>query len=413
MTNKKNIQRTGIDRRSFLTKAGALSAAGWIAGSSGGWLLRPAWASSEGSIKFGVATDMTGPLAGAGIPTWQVMQLAAKKINDAGGVNGRPIELYLEDTASNEKVAVGNVGKLINKHEVDVVMGGITSSMRAAIKNPIVNRGRTLYMYPQLYEGQECTPYLFCTGPTPAQQCARLIPHLISQGNKRFAMPGGNFLWPQLLIRYARGLIEANGGEVVLEEFYPIDQLEYSATVAKIKSEKVDCVFNMIIPPGLQAFSKQLYESGFQNGGGSFACVFFDENALSFLPERELENAYSCLDYFQNVDDPVSRQLQSEYNAMFPDSPYLFTAGSGATGAYRAMKFYEAAALKTGGDLDREAISDAMDGIEITDAPGGGAKMIAGTRHCAMNMYVAQMKGNQFTILDKANMVDPEECVAG
>ena len=94
--------------------------------------------------------------------------MAVKKINDAGGIGGRPIELYLEDTASDPKVAVGNVRKLIQQHKVDVVMGGITSAMREAIKNPIVRRGKTLYLYPQLYEGQECTAHLYCTGPTPA-----------------------------------------------------------------------------------------------------------------------------------------------------------------------------------------------------------------------------------------------------
>ena len=31
--------------------------------------------------------------------------------------------------------------------------------------------GRTLYIYPEPYEGQECTKYVFCTGPTPAQKC--------------------------------------------------------------------------------------------------------------------------------------------------------------------------------------------------------------------------------------------------
>ena len=73
-----------------------------------------------------------------------------------GGLLGRPLELYIEDTASNESVAVPNVRKLIQRDKVDVVLGGITSSMRNAIKDTIVKRGKTLYIYPQLYEGQEC-----------------------------------------------------------------------------------------------------------------------------------------------------------------------------------------------------------------------------------------------------------------
>ena len=41
---------------------------------------------------------------------------------------------------------------------------------------------------------------------------------LIKKGNKRFAMPSANYLWPQLLNKWTRNSIEENGGEVVLEE---------------------------------------------------------------------------------------------------------------------------------------------------------------------------------------------------
>jgi urea transport system substrate-binding protein len=56
------------------------------------------------------------------------------------------------------------------------VRGGISGITRQAIKDPIVSRGRTPYIYPQNYEGTECTKDLFCTGPTPTQQCDALIP---------------------------------------------------------------------------------------------------------------------------------------------------------------------------------------------------------------------------------------------
>ena len=93
-----------------------------------------------------------------------------------GGIGGRPIELHLEDTASDPKIAVGNVRRLIQEHKVNVVLGGITSAMRQAIKDPIVNRGRTLYIYPQLYEGQECTKYLYLHRADPGAAGGRADP---------------------------------------------------------------------------------------------------------------------------------------------------------------------------------------------------------------------------------------------
>ncbi|MEM1345059.1 MAG: substrate-binding protein [Pseudomonadota bacterium] len=401
--------RSNPTRRGLLKGGAALAAAGWSAVGST-WVLRPEWASAQDPIKMGIATDITGAIAPSGNSNWQVAQFAVKKINDAGGILGRPVELFLEDTASDPGVAVGNVRRLIQQAQVDVVLGGITSAMREAIKNPIVRRGRTLYIYPQLYEGQECTTNLFCTGPTPAQQCARLLPYLIEQGYRRFAMPSANYIWPQLLNRWARETIEAAGGEIVFEEYYPLDQLEYSATVSKIMNEGVDHVFNTVIPPGLQAFTKQLYEAGFSERGGTQSCVYFDENSVNYVPERELEGVYSCLDYFHTIDDPVSNQLLAEYNAMFPDTKYLFTAGSAATGMYRGIKLYEAAVLATGGDLDRDAVATALDSAEVTDTPGGPTKMVPGTGHAAMNMYIAQAQAGSWNILFKDEMVAPDEC---
>src|ERR1700675_3401333 len=230
--------RNQMNRRRFMSNFAFASTA--LATGAGSWVLRPEWANAAADpIKVGVATDLTGPIGYAGNADANVAKMVIKEINDSGGLLGRPLELFIEDTASNESVAVGNVRKLIQRDKVDMVLGGITSSMRNAIKDPIVARGKTLYIYPQLYEGKECTPFLFCTGPTPAQQCDEFIPWLIKNGGKKFALPSANYVWPHTLNVYARKVIEANGGEVVFEEYYPLDQIDFSSTVNRIISNKV------------------------------------------------------------------------------------------------------------------------------------------------------------------------------
>ena len=273
------------------------------------------------------------------------------------GCSGGPLQLFVEDTASNESVAVNNVRKLTQRDRVDVVFGGITSSMRNAIKDVIVTRGRTLYVYPQLYEGQECTPFIFCTGPTPAQQCDEFIPWLIKNGGKRFAFPSANYIWPKLLNQYARKVVEASGGEVVFEEYYPLDQVEYSATVNKIMTNNVNVVFNTVIPPGVGPFIKQLYEAGFTKKGGRLSCVYYDENTLNINSAHEFEGLASCLDYFRAINDPFSAQLQAQYDKLYPGT-VLFTAGSAATGMYRGIRLWEVAVTKAR-KVDRESVAAA------------------------------------------------------
>jgi ABC-type branched-subunit amino acid transport system substrate-binding protein len=173
-------------------------------------------------------------------------------------------------------------------------------------------------------------------------------------------------------------------------------------------------VFNTIIPPGLQPFVKQLYESGFQKNGGVLSCVYYDENLLNYHPANEMEGLISCLDYFQAVNDPFSQTLQQGYAKKFPDTKYLFTAGSAATGMYRGVKFYEEAVKTTGGKLGREEVAAALDHAVLSEGPGGGAAMVPGHYHAKMNMYIAVCKNEagktRYDVIDKAEMVDPREC---
>jgi ABC-type branched-subunit amino acid transport system substrate-binding protein len=410
---RKQIKVSGIpflmDRRRFLQSTARMSGA--LATGISSWAIRPSWVHAAAPIKVGIATDLTGAIAYEGTANANVAKMVVKDINNAGGILGRPIELFIVDTASDESVAVANVRRLIQRDQVDLVLGGITSSMRNAIKDVIVTHGKRLYIYPEQYEGKECTPYIFCTGPTPAQQCDQFIPWLIKNGGKRFALPSANYVWPHVLNEYARKVIENNGGEVIFEEYYPLDQIEYGATVNKIMTNSVEVVFNTIIAPGAGPFFKQLYQAGFGKRGGRLACVFFDENAFNLNAPHEIEGLASCLDYFRAVtpEDPASARIQAEYDEEYPGK-ILFAAGSAATGMYRGLKLWELA-VKEAGNLERENVAAALDHAKIREGPGGPAEMVPGKRHCKMNMYIAVAKNGNFEIVARSEgLVDPREC---
>ena len=108
-----------------------------------------------------------------------VAEMVIDDINAAGGLLGRRVDLYLEDSATTDSVGEAKATKLVQQDQVDVIFGGIYSSTRQAIKGPAVVDGKTLYVYPEQYEGQECDPLIFCTGPVPAQQVEPLIPWLM------------------------------------------------------------------------------------------------------------------------------------------------------------------------------------------------------------------------------------------
>ncbi len=359
-------------------------------------------------IKVGVIADQTGPLDFMGIADANVARMVIDEINAGGGLLGQQIELYLTDSETTDAAAEACATKLVQQDQVDVIFGGIYSSTRQAIKGPAVVDGKTLYIYPEQYEGQESDPLIFCTGPVPAQQVDPLIPWLMQQtGAKKFALPSADYIWPRVLNEKVRQVVTANGGEIVEEDYHPLDHTDYAETVDKIMSSGAEVVFNTIVPPGLTPFMQQLYDAGFTKRGGHLVCTYFDENCLGLVPAEQVEGLYGCLDYYQDAGDPFSKELLDRYNKLYPGSA-MFTGGSACSGMYRGLRLWEAA-LREAGSLDQEDVVRALDHAKIAVGPGGPAEMVPGQHHLRMNMYIGQVRNSKLKIVKSLGVVDPDE----
>jgi urea transport system substrate-binding protein len=359
-------------------------------------------------IKVGVVADLTGPLSFMGIANANVAELVIEEINAAGGLLERQIELIVEDSATDDEQAAAVAAKLVKGDGVDVLLGGIYSSTRQAIKGPAVVEGKTLYIYPEQYEGREHDPLLFCTGPVPAQQVEPLIPWVMERtGAKRFFLPSADYIWPRVMNERVRELATANGGEIVGEEYFPLDHADWEETVERITASGAEVVFNTTVPGGLMPFLEQLHGSGFTERGGQIVCPYFDENLLSLLPPEQVNGLYGCIDYYQGITDPFSVELLARYRERFPGSPE-FTGGSACSGMYRGLRFWETA-VREAGTLEQSTVLEALDHAKIAAGPGGPAEMVPGQHHVRMNMYIGQANEGAFDIVEQLGVIDPDE----
>src|SRR4051812_49661531 len=196
--------------------------------------------------RVGVITDQTGALSFMGIANVNVARMVVDDINSRGGLLGRPVDVFVEDSATDDDMARDAARKLVAA-DVDVVVGGIYSSTRQAIKGPVVDEAGRLYLYPEQYEGQESHPLVFCTGPVPAQQIDPFIPWLMEEtGARKFYLPSADYVWPHVLNQSVRDVITPRGGEVVGEQYFPLDHTEYATVVDDIMATGAEVVFNMI-----------------------------------------------------------------------------------------------------------------------------------------------------------------------
>ena len=92
-------------------------------------------------IKIGAILSLTGSYAGLGAPEKQALDLEVKRINDAGGVNGRPIEVVIVDDATDAPKAEAAATKLIDQDKVVAILGATGTSGTMAMRSEVDRAG--------------------------------------------------------------------------------------------------------------------------------------------------------------------------------------------------------------------------------------------------------------------------------
>ena len=298
-----------------------------------------------------------------GIANANVAEMVVHDINAGGGLLGRPLRAHRRGQRHRRRRPPRPPPRGWSTSTTSTSCSVASTARRGRrSRAPSSSAGRKLYIYPEQYEGQECDPLIFCTGPVPAQQIEPLFPWLMEHtGARTFYLPSADYIWPHVLNEKVREVVTARGGTIVGEEYHPLDHMDYDATVERIMASGADVVFNTIVPPGLTPFLAQLYEAGFTKRGGHIVCTYFDENFLNLVPAEHVEGLYGCLDYYRDGRRSVqhARCVAASTTGAIPGSAQ-FTAGSACTGMYRGLRLW-AAAVTEAGSLDTDAVVKALD----------------------------------------------------
>jgi branched-chain amino acid transport system substrate-binding protein len=199
---------------------------------------------SKEPIKIGMIADSTGGLAAYGYSHEKVLRAAIKKINSEGGIGGRPIELYVEDTESKPPVGALKFRKLVETAGVSFVIDSNSSGVAIACA-PIAKELKT--------------PYFPCAGATEIsgengnryvfQPCTNVRQE--AKGVAKFAVEKIGKKWVTVVVNYAWGwsnekeftqFITDAGGQVLASIRVPLgtgDWLPYLAGKIPKEAEAV------------------------------------------------------------------------------------------------------------------------------------------------------------------------------
>lgn len=198
------------------------------------------------TIKLGVAGPHTGDLASYGIPSKNAAEIVVKMINEKGGINGKKVELLIEDDVCKPEIATNTATKLISEG-VDIVMGHICSgATKAAL--PIYKSAEIIVISPSAtspgltQEGNY--PNFYRTIASDDAQAAKAVAFTVSNlGHKKVAVIHDKGDYGKGFAEFSKKFLEENKeAEVVLYEGVTPGAVDYSAVVQKIKRSGADAV---------------------------------------------------------------------------------------------------------------------------------------------------------------------------
>ena len=309
------------------------------------------------TVRIGAILPMTGQAAGYGKWMQRGIELAVEDVNAEGGINGKKLEVIVEDSKSDNRGGADAANKLVSIDRVPAIITVLTGVTQSVV--PITERNRvvlfTLAMSPGLTDGKT---FVFRNATNVANEVDRMVSACKDELHlKRVALihinnPPG--LW---VAEHFRKQMEAVGGEVPATESFQPDTTDFRTQLTRIKSSDPEALYIL----GYQQnglIMKQARELGLK-------CQFLGVTDCE-LPEviRIAGDAAEGVVYTKAAFDPTDKGASTfvaKYTARFGEPPEVF----GAT-AYDAVRII-ALAIAKGGD-DPTAMRASI--LSVKDYPG-------------------------------------------
>ncbi|MEM8950870.1 MAG: ABC transporter substrate-binding protein [Pseudomonadota bacterium] len=223
---------------------------------------RFAQAQSSAPIKIGFQQHSTG--IGAAYGRWygRTTEAAAKLINDAGGINGRPIEIIAEDDGTDPKRGAEVVEKFANQHGCDIAFGTLFSHV---VIGSAPAAGELKIPYFVVSEGHHVASgalnrYTLQPGITDVRSQVQAMAPFVSENlGKKVTMIFADFAFGHDHRDYFTAAIEAQGGEVLEHIAIPPTETSFTKYFPKIPRE-TEVVYHVMVGPAVLTFVKELGE---------------------------------------------------------------------------------------------------------------------------------------------------------
>jgi len=354
-------------------------------------------------VKIGAFLSVTGGAAFLGDPEQKTLELYVERVNAAGGVLGRKLQLVAYDSAGDAEKARTFAKRLIEQDKVDVIVGGSTTGETMAVvplaeaaQIPFISLAGAVVII------EPVKKWVFKTPHTDRMACEKVFVDLQSRKMSKIALISGAGGFDKSMRAECLKVAAKYGIEVVADETYGAGDTDMTAQLTKIKNTAgVQAVLNPGFGQGPAIVTKNFRQIGiavplYQSHG--VASKEFIKLAGAAAEGVRLPAAALLVAEDLPASDPqrsVVVSYKKEYESRFKSEVSTF-GGHAYDGLMLAIE-----AMKKAGGTDKAKVRDALEGIRGYMGTAGVVNMSA-TDHMGLDLTAFRMlevKGGNWTLV--------------
>jgi branched-chain amino acid transport system substrate-binding protein len=254
---------TRPNRRRILKATGAA-----LAGTStffGPWAHNRVWAQAATAkpLVIGLTMDASGQYAASGGEERLGAMMAIKEFNDKGGVLGRRIEAVHMDTETTPATGSRVAERMITRNEAAFMIGAVHSGVANAISQVAQKYGciflNTNSSSPT-ESGKDCHRVKFVWDGNGTNFAEAIVKNSIRARGKKWVLLTNDYVWGLNTSKATRGIVEANGGQIVEELMVPQNTRDFSSYLLKLQQIKPEVVATAIGGDDIKALRQQVVQ---------------------------------------------------------------------------------------------------------------------------------------------------------
>src|SRR5580704_15017114 len=225
-------------------------------------------ARGETPIRIGVDNPLTGTYAAPGKNENTGMLLAVDQLNAKNGILGRKIELQIEDSTSGDAgAAVQKARKLIERDNVDFLVGNVNSALAQAMAQ-VSNEKGVLHIVPGGHTdgitGVNCKWNVFRVCNTTRMEANSICPLLFSTYGKKWHFITPDYAFGHTLYEGCEANLKKLGGTVTGNELTPLGITDFSAYLIKARAANPDVLLVLVQGNDMVNCLKQISQFGIE-----------------------------------------------------------------------------------------------------------------------------------------------------